>query len=304
VAVNADLQGATCAMHLLQQALAVLEDPAMQQPLAQHLRQLQQLSAARDAAGSGQSDGTPLLTFHQLRYALHCGTYTAAALMEVRLCEGAQLTGRPPPQPQTGAASQVVASSMASLVSLEPHSVKSLMLEATGAPASQETSACLRCFHEAQRQGCDCTAARAAIFAVTYAANCSTPVSPNTLLAALAALQHAEPALRRCKRLLPQPWLAELEISLPFVQATCRRLTATAVIRLQQQLLHPLGQQAAVEAVARHRQETYALGVQAQSASQCSGCGRHAVGLRRCAACQQAQYCRWVGGGGQLAVGI
>lgn len=187
---------------------------------------------------------------------------------------------------------------MATLAALEPHSLKSCFLAAENAILAREQrqrrlELFLRCFQEAQRQRSDYYTLLAATGAVLNAVvlSCSSATAQEVVT----AFQQAEPALRRCKRLLPQRWVAGLEVSVSNAQQGC--------IILQAQLQQPGSSRAVVVAAASAAARARARLVQEADSPDdrvdrllyCSGCGKAAVGLRRCSACHSARYCRWVG---------
>ncbi|KAL4440155.1 hypothetical protein ABPG75_003156 [Micractinium tetrahymenae] len=168
----------------------------------------------------------------------------------------------------------------------------------------------LRCAELAQQQGSDLFTAAAGIQAViligpelsrSATSGGRFPVSRASMQAALEAFRQAEPALKRCKRLLPQGWVAEYEAMLPMA----RGARQAAQLRLQRWQVE--GEQAATDSIgsasqarslARRAAETeramLQLAEQAlvhEALMQCDGCGQSAVGLQRCARCRRARYC-------------
>lgn len=95
--------------------------------------------------------------------------------------------------------------------------------------------------------------------------------------AAAAASEEVEQAMGRCRRLLPRPWVDEL------VQANLIDFQQVLQAHLTGQPLQPI----VVPAAAVVQQQLDDMG----RFSDCSGCGRHAVGLRLCSRCKKAQYC-------------
>ena len=116
-------------------------------------------------------------------------------------------------------------------------------------------------------------------------------LSREAMEAAISAFQHAEPALQRCRRLLPDFWIRRLECfvreaaaALPGAEAQLRgrrAMDAATAAALQRQV-----EQARQEQMERVRS------IDLSHCNRCDGCGRLALGLRRCSRCKQAQYCR------------
>jgi hypothetical protein len=193
----------------------------------------------------------------------------------------------------------------AALRQLEPNNPKShsgaaLALNLGGGSQQQIFESHMRSFELGQQQGSDFYTCSGACMALNEAAFAPLEVGHRALASALAAFeQTAEAALRRCKRLLPEEWVRHLE------RQAERARTLVPGAREQLRLLQ---QQASGTAAAREALGTSvaaqvaAVGTREQSVGgqhrqfphdiDCDGCGKPAVGLRRCSRCQPAQYCR------------
>jgi len=122
--------------------------------------------------------------------------------------------------------------------------------------------------------------------------------SPATLRTVVAAFQQAEPALDRCKRLLPHSWVTVM------AGDVCHAQPLYSYLQTQVQQPDSLQALAAAVSAARRRHEIGDLRADVQSRLRCSGCGKSAAGLRPCSACRKASYCRWVGWGARKAAGV
>jgi len=71
--------------------------------------------------------------------------------------------------------------------------------------SNEAVEAALRCFRLGKQQGSDWYVAQGGVDAIV-AGRFSSSISPELWRAAEEAFQEAEPALRRCKRLLPDGW--------------------------------------------------------------------------------------------------
>ena len=164
----------------------------------------------------------------------------------------------------------------------------------------------LRAVRLGQEQRSDFWVARCAPPALVHAA-ASTDVSRASSEAAVAAFRLAQPALKRCKPLIPERWARAVEGLLP---------QAAAVLPLEEtklRLLQAGGDSSATGATlqaaaqAAHTAQVALLptAIRAHDVG-CHGCGKGAIGLRRCGRCLQAQYCRRVapGHGGEWAGGV
>jgi len=299
------------AMQLGQEAAALLAHPDLQQPLSQ---QLQQLS---EAAGQAEP---PLLALPQLQHTVYCTTAQATTGVAKRAGEEGPGDLSPLSHGQrlhSAQAQAVLGSCAARLASLEPHSLKTRMMVAHDAAApvtswespgrQRAVELFLGCSQQAQQQRCDYTVASAGMYALAMVASdvsrtCSAAVQGS----ALAAFQQAEAALRRCKRVLPQPWLAQAEVVLREMQH--RQMPQQ--LQLQMQLQLPAQSTEPVFLLPSHvlppsmrGDDAVDISGQMANASKCAGCGGEAVGLRRCAACHRAFYCRWAGSGAAVLSG-
>ena len=182
-------------------AAEMLANPDIQQRVQ---RQLEQLAAGRE------QQQEPVLTALQLRY--HCYYRMNLNAGDLKQPMGEQL-----PEFRTAAARGAQA-----LLQLEPDNPKSHVAEAdawgiAAAPGNQamkkHAECLLRVFRLGQQQRSDLWTVHAAASAFTCAALQPLEVGADTFAAALAAYeQTAEAAMRRCKRLLPQAWVANLEL--------------------------------------------------------------------------------------------
>lgn len=109
-----------------------------------------------------------------------------------------------------------------------------------------------------------------------------------TAEAALAALQDAAPALRRCKKLPPVQDVQQLEAAVVEAQQVDSPLRS--------QLQHPASSISTGGGGDSSSDMFDALG-DCFSSMRCNGCRKHAVGLRKCSRCRRAAYCRqgWCG---------
>ena len=105
-------------------------------------------------------------------------------------------------------------------------------------------------------------------------------------------------ALRRCRRLLPEAWVLPLqqlaELARPLVPGAREELRllqqrASGVAGASEEALR-----ASLAGRLLQPNRTQGQPRQFAHATDCDGCGQRAVGLRRCARCKQAQYCRCV----------
>jgi hypothetical protein len=270
-------------------AAGMLAAPDVQQRVQ---RQLEELAGGREAQ-------QPVLTALQLQYhcyhAMNCSSRDLKQPLEEQL-----------PEFRTAAASSAQA-----LLKLEPNNPKSHAAEADAwgiaAPSSQATKeqveCTLRLFRLAQQQRCDFWAVHAAATALTLAALEPLAVGRDTFGAALAAYeQTAEAGMRRCKRLLPQAWAGQLELEMKLARPFLPR-AAEQLLLLQQVGGSRGNSRATTAAVLQSAVVQRAAGIQQigpvmvdwlDHYSDCGGCGKRAMGLRRCARCRQAQYCRCV----------
>ena len=161
--------------------------------------------------------------------------------------------------------------------------------------------------------GCCCCAFKYAILvakALHLATCCPLEVGRSSLAAALELYeQTAETALRRCKRLLPVAWVLALGHGVQMARALLPRVHGQLKLLRQassssrgnsgtEARTALLASASAQRAAAANEHERISvqgdLGL-CPAAVVCNGCGELAVGLRRCARCKQAQYCRCAG---------
>jgi hypothetical protein len=196
------------------------------------------------------------------------------------------------------------------LCQLEPNNPKTLVGTATALRVDltvrsykQAAQSFLRAFELAQQQRSDFWSAHSAASATCLATYHPFEVGHSTLAAAVAAFeQTAEAALRRCKHLLPEVWVRPLattvEVARPLLPGAHKQLR----LLLQQGSNSSRAASAALQAssvaqAAAVNEHAHKIGLRhfcAAQTTQCDGCGQEAVGLRRCARCKKAQYCRCV----------
>ena len=249
-------------------------------------RQLEQL-----AASEGQQEQLP--TVEHLQY--NCWS--------IALPFACQLSQ--PSAGQLATLKAVAASSAQAMRQLEPsnpHShvaaAEALQVDCHRQQTQQRVEFYLRAFELAQQQRSDYWTAVGAVNAFFVATFCPLEDGHSALAAAVAAFeQAAEAALRRCKRLLPEQWVRPLE----YDEQVARCLLPGAHEQLQLWQGQPHGAGPAVSAALQasgdaqaeaSSQQVDTSGFDAAHATDCDGCGQAAVGLRRCARCKKAQYCR------------
>ncbi|KAL4451707.1 hypothetical protein ABPG75_007369 [Micractinium tetrahymenae] len=132
----------------------------------------------------------------------------------------------------------------------------------------------LRCCELAQQQGSDFFTAAGATFALwsvsrdlpnAGSAGRQSPVSLASAEGALAVFPKAEPAFRRCKRLLPQTWLADLKDLLPMAEVAFSAVQTRLQLR-QLQLQAQRRPAAGSRASAAARQQAQSLLLQLEEA--------------------------------------
>ena len=273
---GSDLEGMQ-RMHTLAERLA---DPARKRQLQRQLEQLEE----------------GLLTVEQLQYS--CCAHAIEFAHRVQDCPAGQLAEL----------SAVAASSARVMRQLEPHNPASSHWEAEAIyitsnerSPKQSVECCLRAARLAQLQRSDYWTIYTTATAILLATNRPLEVGHSALAAALDLFeQTAEPALRRCKRLLPESWVLILQQRV----ALSRSLLPGAHNQLR--LLQQAGNSSSSSSRAAKRavlatvtsqqpvlreQSAPAAMDRLRGRVSCDGCGRQAVGLRRCARCKQAQYC-------------
>ena len=193
------------------------------------------------------------------------------------------------------------------MLQLEPDNPKSHVAAAeaarfdhTGRGYKTAVQGYMRAFELAQQQRSDFWMIETAADALHLGTFHPLEVGHAALAAAVAAFEAAEAALRRCKRLLPAVWerhlakrvrlvaafLPDAREQLPLLQqARAGGPAATLATALLQASVAAQGQV--------FREQVEALGPRREAGfTQCDGCGRSAVGLRRCGRCQSVHYCR------------
>lgn len=139
-------------------------------------------------------------------------------------------------------------------------------------------------FHEAQAMRSSCWAVVAAAQALAAALQSQVAVTQPDLAALIAAAERAAAAVKKLHRLRPQSWAAVVDEGAAMAAAALPAARA----RLQ------LGNSSAVDSRAA-RDAFAAAAAGRDSALFCAGCGKRAMGLRRCGCCKQAA-CEWAGG--------
>ena len=236
-------------------------------------QQLQQL------AGSGQQ--SLLLTAHQLQYTCCCAVAHIGGRM-------AQLPGR--------AAQEAISLSCEAVLRLEPEHPQSWVLVVKDTGLAQSVQMFLHAVQLAQQQRSDWWVIRADGVAMSLAATGRAFLSRTTLEATLAAAQQMPAALQRCRGLLPEAW-AEKAKALVQMSSAQAAIVSQHLQRLQQDSTDDAGSSRAAANQATEAAVSQFCQILDTSTEQlgckCHGCGREAVGLRKCSRCKQAQYCRY-----------
>jgi hypothetical protein len=268
-----------------------LADLAFQQRVQRHLEGL---------AGGREQQG-PLLTVQQLQYICqhHINKHAAAASAAAEFPTG-----------QLSESSTAVISSAQAMLKLEPDNPRSHFAKADALTvatrgqqakhAKQIVERFIRVSQLGHQQRSDYWVVYGATTALHLATYSPHEVGHSTFAAALDLFkQEAEPALRRCKLLLPERWTVVLEQQVATVKALLPG--AHEQVRLLEQAgrrgnSSPAAGAAVLASVAA--QEAAATEQTASTADDrwrgrliCDGCGERALGLRRCARCKQTQYC-------------
>ena len=274
-------------------AARALEDSSCRATVS---RQLAQLAASQPQPGS------PLLTVQQLQYVCHgcvcdiLGQAKARSRRDARspaAAAAAETPGLEPWQLSAQVQSQLLADSASAVMRLEPDRPRSLERSAVADPAQAfHTNLQLRMYRLARQQGSDYWAMRATPGLLSTATLTPNPTI-DCLEAAVEAGQQALSALRRCRRLLPDPWLNGFDAALS------ARQPQVACAERQLQLLRRTGNPVAAANSLRGvaEQALASCDVSRQiadsgSGMMCDGCGEAALGVRRCSRCKQARYCR------------
>ena len=246
-----------------------------------------------------------LLTVQQLQYGCCCCAFKYAILVHHHWPgQLADLTA-------------LAAGSALVLRRLEPNNPASYVCQATalgvasdGPKVAQQVECYLQAARLGQEQRSDYWALSGAAKALHLATCCPLEVGRSSLAAALELYeQTAETALRRCKRLLPVAWVLALGHGVQMARALLPRVHGQLKLLRQassssrgnsgtEARTALLASASAQRAAAANEHERISvqgdLGL-CPAAVVCNGCGELAVGLRRCARCKQAQYCRCAG---------
>lgn len=291
-------------LQMATEAAAMLAAPDRQAAVARALRLLSAAGAGADEAPSSQQAqqgkqrqeeeeqqlGLPTLT--QLRYT--CCHLAAESALQVAALSQQPLAaaGQQQAQAQQLSAEQQEAvqaaedGSINELLELEPDNPKGLVAAAlasgrSGQPPERVTRLYLSAYRLSTEQRSDWWAALAAARALAHAAERPQAVDGDTLAEAVAAFQQTEPALKRCRRLLPPTWVQQLEASWDLAE----RLLPAAAQLVQQ----AAAQQESAEGEDATAGPAAAAGAAAQ-ANECAYCGETAAALR-CARCRRDVYC-------------
>lgn len=237
------------------------EDPLWH---GQYERQLARLHLPRAVARAcRQPRGQPILSATQLRHLVCC-----SLIRWFRVQEDQVVAGKPPPDAAQRAELRAAALSVAQqLLRLEPSTPKSWGMACLAQSDVRRAAALfLRGAELARQQGSDFwqISSSSHVIALREAQPAGLPLASTEALRS--TLLNAKPALRRCKRLLPMQWVRLLE-----TEVECTLI-----------LLQPDQADESVEQAA------------AQNRMLCTGCDRRAIGLRCCARCKAAWYCRCV----------
>ncbi len=244
------------------------------------------------------SSGLQVLTAEQLEAELHHWTVTDA-ITDFDDREGQQqIFGSEVP----ASVAEAVAASTERLLVLEPNNPRALLGAAAGfmcsVASSRSRSAgrtltqrCVGCLIAALRVAEAAHSpyykVRAVAQALPYAAAPGVAVSAGDLAALIAAAEQSPAAVKWLKGVLPHSWVARLQAHAEAAQS----VLPAARMRLQHGNSTP-GEQMAILEAAAAQQAAAAQRVDAQARCVCSGCGKQALGLRRCARCKQAA-CEW-----------
>jgi hypothetical protein len=257
-----------------------------------------------DQLGGGQEQQEQLLTIQQLQYSCcRCALILAAG---VNACAPGELADL----------ATLAASSALILRRLEPNNPASYVWQAlalrigsNGPKVAQQVECYLQAARLGQAQRSDYWALSGAARALYVANCCPLEVGRSSLAAALDLYeQTGETALRRCKRLLPAAWMVPLGSDVQMARALLPRVHGQLQLLRQassrgrgnigrEARTAVLASAAAQRAAAENEQEMISvrgdLGPCPASLI-CNGCNQLAAGLRRCARCKQAHYCRCV----------
>ncbi|KAI7845279.1 hypothetical protein COHA_001122 [Chlorella ohadii] len=261
----------------------------------QHMKREQQdeqqeAQQAQQAQQEEQQPGLPTLA--QLRYA--CCHLAAESALQVAALSQQPLAAAAAGQQQQAltdeqreAVQAAEDGSINELLELEPDNPKGLVAAALasgrcGQPAERVAGLYLSAHRLAVEQRSDWWATLAAARALTHAAERPEAVDGDTLAAAVAAFQQAEPPLKRCRRQLPPDWVQQLDASWDLAE----QLLPSAARHVQLTVKQQAG--AADEEGATGAAEVDAAGT--GQAAGCAYCGEEAAALR-CARCRRQVYC-------------
>lgn len=163
-------------------------------------------------------------------------------------------------------------------------------------PPQRVVDAYLRAVSLGQQRGSDWWVARCAPAALLA---CGRDVSRASKAAAAAAVRQAQPALKRCKKVLPDQWIKSAECLLVQTPTTLARIEADLGVAEGQAGAGTGGSSASSAAAASTAVgsgsaltvEEVAKAMRVRSVL-CASCGSKALSLRFCGRCRQVQYCR------------
>ena len=263
------------------------------------------LSQACAALVDGPQEGRQPFTLQRVQYA--CYLWMAAMALDfLRHYQPGprQPASRPSahPPPAAAEAASAVQSALQASMRLEPHNPSALHLAAQSLPGAgpqpllpQHASVrhLLQGVRLAQAQRSDFWVVQLAGTALINAVSDGPAAALQEVQAAIEAIQQAEAALARCKRLLPHPWVNMLHVSM----ALYRSVLPAAHAQLNRLQAEQRGdRQAAAAASTQFDATLSALDSSASEQSarikaflHCASCGQRAVGLRACARCRAVQ---------------
>lgn len=250
---------------------------------------MRRLQCQMGELAGGQEQGRRLDTMEQLQFVCHCGVVKAAGAAREQAANALS-------------ASQLLDVMLAAaeqLQQLEPTNPKSYPLaDLSGSSGPQRTKLQewrVQVARLGRQQHSDYWSLFAACLGMVYAFQYPAEAEQEDVSACLEYFEHSgEAALRRCKRLLPDRWVLPLGL---MVKGAGSLLAGT---REQLQRASDSSSAAGLAAIARLgivKGATAEDAVERRAAEDlfaCDGCGKRAVGMRRCARCQRAQYCRCV----------
>jgi hypothetical protein len=190
------------------------------------------------------------------------------------------------------------------LQQLEPnkpatHLGAAVCLQMGGGDVRAAVEAYLRMFELGQQQRSDYWTVQGAGAALLIAFQSPLKVGHDILAAALAAFQQTgEAAPRRCSRLLPEQRVLPLRRLLEMVRPLLPGVRVQLRLLQQQASGNPAASAAATSALQaaaerEHWEAVVPRFFDAAHVTDCDGCGQRAEGLRRCARCRRARYCRY-----------